>query len=457
MDASAISRLLEAQRAFFRSGQTRDIAFRKAQLEKLLHAIMAYRKRIVEAMQSDMHKPALEVYASEIGTVKNEIKHTLCHLNSWTRPRRAHTPKHILPSKSFIMPEPWGLALIIAPWNYPFTLSLTPIVSAIAAGNCTVLKPSEFAPHTSALMAELITQNFDPGHISVVQGDAKEAQLLLAEKFDYILYTGSTAIGRIVMEAAARHLTPVTLELGGKSPCIVDSDINMTYAARRIVWAKFFNAGQTCIAPDYLLVQSGIKERFVETLEHWTRQFYGADPSQSPDYARIINARHFERLKALLSQGDIIVGGQVDAGQRYIAPTIIDNVQPEHAIMQEEIFGPILPILSYDDLGQAISFVNARPKPLALYFFSRDAVQQDRILKETSSGGVCLNDALVHFASHTLPFGGVGESGMGAYHGKTGFDTFTHYKPVVKNTFKIDPTLRYEPYRLKLPLVRWFF
>ncbi|MEN6474121.1 MAG: aldehyde dehydrogenase [Syntrophaceae bacterium] len=452
-----IIRLIEDQRVFFGSGRTREVAFRKAELRRLLDMVKTNGRLIVEALYADMRKPALEVYASEIGTVKNEIKYALDHLTCWTRPRRVHTPKHLLPSRSFIVPEPRGLALIIAPWNYPFTLSLSPIVNAMAAGNCAILKPSEFAPHTANLISELISRNFDPKYISVVTGAAEEARMLLDQKFDYILYTGSTAIGRLVMEAAARHLTPVTLELGGKSPCIVDAEIDIPVAARRIVWAKFFNAGQTCIAPDYLLVDRAIKPPFLKALIHWTGKFFGPDPFRSPDYARIVNERHFQRLERLLGQGDIIAGGHTDAVQRYIAPTIIADILPGHAIMQEEIFGPILPVLDYDDLDQAITFVNERPKPLALYFFSHDRAKQRRVLTRTSSGGVCINDALVHFASHTLPFGGVGDSGMGSYHGKAGFDTFTHYKPVVKNTLKLDPTLRYEPYRLKLPLVRRFF
>lgn len=457
MEAIEINRLIENQRAFFNSGRTRDVHYRKAQLRSMLAMVKGSSRLVVDALYADMRKPPLEAYASEIGTVKNEIRYALSHLSAWARPRRVHTPKHLLPSSSLIMPEPMGLTLVIAPWNYPFTLSLSPIVSAVAAGNCVVLKPSEFAPHTAGLLSDLVSRNFDPGHIAVVTGAAEEARGLLEHKFDHILYTGSTAIGRLVMEAAARHLTPVTLELGGKSPCIVDADIDIVYAARRIAWAKFFNAGQTCIAPDYLLVDRGIKSRFVEALKTRIGKFFGPDPSKSPDYARIINERHFRRLERLLGQGDIVAGGQTDAADRYIAPTVITNILPEHAVMQEEIFGPILPVLDYEDLDQAIGFVNDRPKPLALYFFSRDSGKQRRILDRTSSGGVCLNDALVHFASHTLPFGGVGDSGMGAYHGKAGFDTFTHFKPVVRNTLKIDPTLRYEPYRLKLPLVRWFF
>ena len=457
MDQAQIIRLIENQRAFFRTGKTKDIAFRKAQLKRLLALIKANDAQIVKALHDDMRKPPLEAYAGEIAVVKNETRQAIRHVMRWTRRAWVMTPPPLFPALSYLTPEPLGVVLIVSPWNYPFHLALAPLVGAMAAGNCTVLKPSEYAPFTSQLMAELISQAFDPGYLAVVEGDVQAAKILLEEKFDYIFFTGGTATGRIVMEAASRHLTPVTLELGGKSPCIVDADIRLDYAAKRVAWAKFFNAGQTCVAPDYLLVDRGIKPVFLERLKKWVQRFYGDDPSRSPDYARIINARHFQRLANLLGAGEIVIGGQMNAEERYIAPTIIDRVSPDHPVMQEEIFGPILPVLAYDDLAEVIAFVNARPKPLALYFFCRDQRKQERIVAETSSGGVCLNDAMVHVASHTLPFGGVGDSGMGAYHGKTSFDTFTHWKGVVHNTLAFDIPLRYIPYRYKLPLVRWFF
>jgi aldehyde dehydrogenase (NAD+) len=306
-------------------------------------------------------------------------------------------------------------------------------------------------------MAEMVSGSFDPSFITVVTGDSHVASELLNEKFDYIFFTGGTNIGSLVMEAAARNLTPVTLELGGKSPCIADKDINIDHAAKRIAWAKFFNAGQTCVAPDYLLADKRIKDTLVDSLKKQIMAFYGENPVVSGDYARIVNMAHFTRLKGLMGQGDIVAGGQVVENERYIAPTIIDNVRPEYKIMEAEIFGPILPVLVYENLSDAISFVNSRPKPLSLYFFSNDPLNQKRILKETSSGGVCINDAMIHVASHLLPFGGAGNSGMGSYHGKAGFDTFTHYKSIVKNTLRFDIPLRYAPYRFKLPLVRWFF
>jgi aldehyde dehydrogenase (NAD+) len=457
MNRNEIQNIIEDQKTYFMSGKTRGVSFRKERLRELSSLIRKSDKRIVDALYEDMKKPAVEAYASEIAVVRNEIGHVLRNIDSWSKIARVNTPKHLFPSRSFIMPEPYGVCLIISPWNYPFNLALIPLVSSIAAGNCSIIKPSEYSPQTSILMNEVISGAFDPSFIKVVTGGVEEARALLEEKFDYIFFTGSVATGRRVMEAAARHLTPVTLELGGKSPCIIDRDVDIDVAARRIAWAKFFNSGQTCIAPDYLLVDRTIKGEFTTCLKKHLREFYGDDASLSPDYARIINNNHFKRLKNLMDEGDIILGGRTDEAGLYIEPTIIDNVRPDNKIMQEEIFGPILPIMAYDDLDEAISFVNSRPRPLSLYVFSHNQTVQDRVLNETSSGGVCINDAMVHFASDKLPFGGVGESGMGAYHGKAGFDTFTHYKGVVRNNLKFDLPFRYAPYRCKLPLVRWFF
>ena len=457
MNQIDIHNMLEDQKSYFMSGKTKGVSFRKERLRELTNLIKKSDKIIVDALYEDMKKPPVEAYASEIAVVVNEIRHVLRHIDSWSKNKRVHTPKHLFPSKSFIMPEPYGISLIIAPWNYPFNLALIPLVSSIAAGNCSIIKPSEYSPHTSKLMDEIISGAFDPSFIKVVRGGVEEARALLEERLDYIFFTGSVATGRRVMEAAARHLTPLTLELGGKSPCIIDSDVNIEFAARRIAWAKFFNSGQTCIAPDYLFVDRAIKDEFMNCLKKHVHSFYGNDQSLNPDYARIINNAHFKRLKNLMDEGDIILGGRTDEMDLYIEPTIIDNVRPEYKIMQEEIFGPILPVMDYDNLDEAISFVNSRPKPLSLYIFSREPTVQDRIINETSSGGVCINDAMVHFASDVLPFGGVGESGMGVYHGKAGFDTFTHYKGVVKNNLAFDLPFRYAPYKYKLPLVRWFF
>ncbi len=451
----SIGDLIRNQRKFFNSGRTRNIAFRIKQLRTLRSAIIDNEAAILEACRSDMNKPPMEAYTSERGMVLNEIDHAARNLTSWAKPKRAETPllhtrffgiaQHFLAS-SHIYSEPYGIVLVIGPWNYPFQLTLSPLVGAIAAGNCAVLKPSEIAPFSSSVISKIISDNFDAGFISVVEGDAETASRLLSERFDYIFFTGGTKIGKIVMEAAAKRLTPVTLELGGKNPCIVDHDIHVERTARRIVWGKFFNAGQTCMTTDYILADRAIKRKLLESIKKTIKEFYGDEPSKSPDYARIINEKHFERLSRLLNEGEIIIGGDTNPADRYIAPTIIDNVLPEHEIMKEEIFGPILPVMEYEKLDDAISFVNDRPKPLALFFFSKDREKQERVLRKTSSGGGCINETFVHEINFALPFGGVGASGIGKYHGKFSYDTFSNMKSIMKKSFLFDLTLRYPPY-----------
>ena len=436
---------LERQRAFFASGQTKPLEFRLTQLSKLKQAIMDRQADIVAAAKADLGRPEFEAYF-EIATL-SEINLALKKLKTWVKPKRVKSTLENFPSSAWIQPDPLGVVLIIGPWNYPFQLMVSPLVGAIAAGNCAILKPSEQAPHTAKVVADLIADTFDPSYITVFEGDASVSQQLLAEKFDHIFFTGGTAIGRIVMEAAAKHLTPVTLELGGKSPCIVDADINLDHAAKRIAWGKCINAGQTCIAPDYLLVDRTIKAAFLDKLTAAICEFFGDDPSQSPDLSRIINQRQFDRLIALLNSGKTLIGGETDASTRYIAPTVLDNVTWDSPVMQDEIFGPILPVLTYDQFDQALAQVNARPKPLALYLFSRNQAKQQRVLSETSSGGVCLNDTVLHIGVPDLPFGGVGQSGMGSYHGKATFDAFSHYKSVLKKTFWFDLDWRYAPYK----------
>lgn len=458
-----ICEILQNQRRFFNSGKTKDISFLIQQLKNLKKAITENEEAILRACKSDMKKPPLEAYTSERGIVLNEIDHAVKHLKSWTKPKRIKTPllhthffgvaQHFFAS-SYIYPEPYGVVLIMGPWNYPFQLMLNPLVGAIAAGNCSILKPSEIAPHASSVIARIIGEHFDPDFISVIEGSTETAQSLLAEKFDYIFFTGGTRVGKIVMEAAARHLTPVTLELGGKNPCIVDHDVHVEHTARRIVWGKFFNAGQTCMTTDYLLVDRIIKKKLLLSIKKTIREFYGDDPSKSPDYARIINEKHFERLSGLLKEGEIIIGGDTNSANRYIAPTVIDNVSPEHEIMKEEIFGPILPGIEYEKLDDAISFVNERPKPLALFFFSKDKKKQDRVLGGTSSGGGCINETFVHQINFGLPFGGVGESGIGKYHGKFSYDTFSNKKGIMKKSFLLDLKLRYPPYKDKFRRLR---
>lgn len=447
MEHIEIAAIVERQREFFAAGRTADITFRAERLKSLGRAVDDNRVEIIDALKADLGKPAFEAYVSEISPLLFSIGQAAKRVASWARPRRVGTPSYLLPARSGIRPEPLGVALIISPWNYPFGLAMEPLVGAIAAGNCAVLKPSEVSPRTSSVIAKLAADTFDASHVTVVEGAADVAGFLLAERFDHIFYTGGGAVGRLVMEAAARNLTPVTLELGGKSPCIVEPDIRIESAARRIAWGKWFNAGQTCIAPDYLLVNRAIKDELLGEIRRCIWAFYGDDPKASPDYARIVSDRHFDRVSGLLGGGEVVAGGETDREARYIAPAIIDNVNLEHPIMREEIFGPLLPVLDYEDLGEAISMVASRPKPLALYFFSLDREKQGRVLRETTSGGVCLNDTMVHYSNYALPFGGVGASGFGKYHGKAGFEAFSNMRAVVERSFHLDVYLRYPPYR----------
>ncbi|MDX2244737.1 MAG: aldehyde dehydrogenase [Leptolyngbyaceae cyanobacterium bins.302] len=444
----SIVEILTAQRTFFATGATKPIEFRLEQLNRLKAAILAKQADIVEAAKADLGRPEFEGYF-EIGALA-ELNYVLKHLKSWAKPRKVDVPLPQLPGTAWVQPEPLGVVLIIGPWNYPFQLLISPLMGAIAAGNCAILKPSELAPATSRVVAQLISETFPPEFVAVLEGGVETSQALLAQKFDHIFFTGGTRVGQVVMEAAAKHLTPVTLELGGKSPCIVDRDIKIEVAAKRIVWGKFVNAGQTCVAPDYLLVQEEIKPALLTAIQQAIQEFFGEDPAQSPDLARIVNERQFDRLTQLLDGEKIVVGGQTERESRYIAPTILDPVSWDAPIMQEEIFGPILPVLTYRDIEEAIAAINARPKPLALYLFTRNQTLQDRVLTATSSGGVCLNDVFLQVAIWGLPFGGVGNSGIGAYHGKTSFETFSHQKSVLKKPFWLDLNWRYAPYAKKL-------
>jgi len=452
-ELSNISEIIQHQREFFQTGKTKDINFRIEQLQKLKQAIIEHEQEIIEALQADLHKPVVETYLTEIAVIK-EIDYAIKHIKTWTNPKKAPVSLEFFSYSARIYPEPVGVVLIISPWNYPFQLAISPLVGAIAAGNCAIIKPSEIASHTSSIVNKIITKYFPPAYIAVVEGGVEASQKLLAEKFDRIFFTGGTAVGKIVMEAAAKHLTPVTLELGGKSPCIVDTDINFEHTGRRITWGKFINAGQTCIAPDYLLVDKKIKKNLIDSLKKSLKEFYGDNPANSPDYARIISQKHFDRLSKFLEDGEIIIGGETKSSERYIAPTIIDNVSLEDSVMQEEIFGPILPIIEYSDIAEAIALINSKPKPLALYLFSQNKNLQKRVLQETSSGGVCINDTIMHVGVTSLPFGGVGDSGIGNYHGKASFDTFSHHKSVLQNSFWLDLKFRYAPYQNKLPLIK---
>lgn len=447
--------LRQAQKNYFYKGQTRDLDFRITHLEKLKKAIQSYEKELTEALHQDLKKSSFEAYATEIGFVLDEIGHTLKHLSDWVKIDKVKTPVVHQPAQSYIQHEPYGVTLIIGPWNYPFQLQIAPLIGALAAGNCAVLKPSEFTPATSAILSKMIAEYFEPQYVTVVEGGIEVNQALLALQWDYIFFTGSTAVGKIIMRQAAEHLTPVTLELGGKSPCIVDENIDLEIAARRIVWGKFINAGQTCVAPDYLLVPEALKPGLFYHIKQALLQFYGEDPSKSPDYPRVIHSKHFERLNAFLSEGSCVVGGQTDINDLYIAPTVLDQITWDSPIMEEEIFGPILPVLSYNSLDEALDKINQGPRPLALYLFSDNEEVQDKVFNRVSFGGGCINDTVIHLANPNLPFGGVGGSGMGAYHGKFSFDTFSHAKSVVKRPLKMDIKLRYPPYsKIKRAIVK---
>jgi aldehyde dehydrogenase (NAD+) len=446
-DLSHIPARVAALRSAFESGRTRSYAWRMEQLGALLKMVQAEESAIVDALHKDVGKPALEAWSAEVSEVANGLKFVRKNLKKWMRIERVSTPLLALPGKSWIQREPLGVALIIAPWNYPFSLSINPLAGALAAGNAVLLKPSEVAPHTSALLARLLPQYLDREAVAVLEGGVPETTEVLAQRFDHIFYTGNGAVGRVVLQAAVKHLTPVTLELGGKSPCIIDEHADLEVAARRVTWAKFYNCGQTCVAPDYVLVHERAHDKFVALLKQTITSFWGERPETSKDYGRIVNERHHRRLMALLpNSGSLAAGGQGDEQQRYIAPTVLTDVRADAPIMQDEIFGPILPVLKVASIDEAISFVNARDKPLALYAFTADPAAQQRVVERTSSGGVVLNHAILHLIIPGLPFGGVGASGTGAYHGKHSFETFSHRKAVLKKPTSIDPSLMYPPY-----------
>ena len=450
--AADIAGTLDRQRQFFATGRTHDVTWRIEQLTKLREAIRQHQGAIVAAVQRDLGRPEYEAYF-ELASI-GEIDTALKNLKTWAKPKRVKLSIDQWPGSAWIQPQPLGVALIIGPWNYPVSLAISPLVGAIAAGNCAIVKPSEVAPASSAALAALIRDTFDPEFVAVFEGDAATSQALLAHKFDHIFFTGGTRIGRVVMEAAAKHLTPVTLELGGKSPCFVTADANLPIAAKRIAWGKFLNAGQTCIAPDYLLVDRAIAPALLDGLKGTIAAFYGSDPARSPDYGRIINDRQFDRLAALLDSGNAWVGGQHNRADRYIAPTILTDVDWDSPVMAEEIFGPILPVLVYDDLDRAIAQVNARPKPLALYVFAENSQTQRQVLDRTSSGGACINETIMQVGCPSLPFGGVGDSGIGSYHGKASFDTFSHQRSVLKKATWLDLDWRYAPYANKVKTIK---
>ncbi|HCT9615207.1 TPA: aldehyde dehydrogenase [Staphylococcus aureus] len=446
-------------KAFFNTQQTKDISFRKEQLKKLSKAIKSYESDILEALYTDLGKNKVEAYATEIGITLKSIKNARKELKNWTKTKNVDTPLYLFPTKSYIKKEPYGTVLIIAPFNYPFQLVFEPLIGAIAAGNTAIIKPSELTPNVARVIKRLINETFDANYIEVIEGGIEETQTLIHLPFDYVFFTGSENVGKIVYQAASENLVPVTLELGGKSPVIVDETANIKVASERICFGKFTNAGQTCVAPDYILVHESVKDDLITALSKTLREFYGQNIQQSPDYGRIVNLKHYHRLASLLNsaQMNIVFGGHSDEDERYIEPTLLDHVTNDSAIMQEEIFGPILPILTYQSLDEAIAFIHQRPKPLSLYLFSEDENATQRVINELSFGGGAINDTLMHLANPKLPFGGVGASGMGRYHGKYSFDTFTHEKSYIFKSTRLESGVHLPPYKGKFKYIKAFF
>jgi len=446
-----------ALQSSFASGKTRSLSWRKSQLIALKRLLEDNEHDILQALKQDLGKCESEAYVAEHGFLISDIDHTLKHLNKWVRPRGVSTPLVAWPGKSFQQPEPLGTVLIIGAWNYPLQLLLAPYIAALAAGNCAVLKPSELSVNTSAIVAKLIPQYLDTSCVTLVEGGKDEATALLACKWDHIFYTGGEVVGKIVMTAAARHLTPVTLELGGKSPCIVDQKTNLTVTARRLVWGKWMNAGQTCIAPDYVLVERGFEQKLIDAIKKELKAQYGKDHLQSRDYGNIVNTRHLRRLESYLEGVNVVYGGEIDESRPAMSPTLVLDPPLTSALMQEEIFGPILPIVTVESIDEGIKLINDRAKPLALYAFSDNDKVLEKIINQTSSGSVCTNDTMLFMTNPELPFGGVGNSGMGSYHGRAGFDTFSHLKTVMKRAFAFDAPFRYAPFsKFKLSLLKKF-
>ncbi|HDD8211299.1 TPA: aldehyde dehydrogenase [Staphylococcus aureus] len=446
-------------KAFFNTQQTKDISFRKEQLKKLSKAIKSYESDILEALYTDLGKNKVEAYATEIGITLKSIKNARKELKNWTKTKNVDTPLYLFPTKSYIKKEPYGTVLIIAPFNYPFQLVFEPLIGAIAAGNTAIIKPSELTPNVARVIKRLINETFDANYIEVIEGGIEETQTLIHLPFDYVFFTGSENVGKIVYQAASENLVPVTLEMGGKSPVIVDETANIKVASERICFGKFTNAGQTCVAPDYILVHESVKDDLITALSKTLREFYGQNIQQSPDYGRIVNLKHYHRLTSLLNseQMNIVFGGHSDEDERYIEPTLLDHVTSDSAIMQEEIFGPILPILTYQSLDEAIAFIHQRPKPLSLYLFSEDENATQRVINELSFGGGAINDTLMHLANPKLPFGGVGASSMGRYHGKYSFDTFTHEKSYIFKSTRLESGVHLPPYKGKFKYIKAFF
>ena len=452
-------RLFQAQQAYFRSGATRPIAFRKQMLKRLRQTVERREKDISAALYNDLRKSEFEAFASEIGVFYQEVRHTLRNLSDWMAPQRVATPLIFFPSSSRIMRDPLGQVLIMGPWNYPFLLMMHPLVSAIAGGNTAFLKPSEQAPHTAAIVEEIVRETFEEEFVAVFQGHGHIVGPGLMERFhfDHVFFTGNPTVGRSIMELAARQLTPVTLELGGKSPCIVDASADLAQAARKIAWSKLFNAGQTCVAPDYVLVHADVRDAFLEKLKAAFTSMTGADARQAPDFGRIINRKRFDAVSRYLTSGRIAYGGQTDADDLFIAPTILTDIDPNDPVMQEEIFGPVLPMITWRDRSEVLDWIERNPYPLALYVFARSREAEDFFINHVRFGGGCVNNGIIHVGNPDLPFGGVGPSGIGQYHGKSGFDTFTRPKSVLRSPTWFDVPLWYPPYKDHLKWVKLLF
>jgi aldehyde dehydrogenase (NAD+) len=451
MDEKIIEKSFNMKREFFDDGNTRSYEFRIAQLVKLKEMIKKNEKEVLEALYLDLHKPAFEAFTSEIGIMYEEINYAIKHLKSWMKPERVNTPLVLQPSTTHVYSEPLGIALIIGPWNYPFQLLLAPLVGVISAGNCAMIKPSYQTKHISALVSKIIGETFPEEYISVVEGPGEMIGPMLIDRFrfDHIFFTGSPSVGKKIAAMAANHLTPVILELGGKSPVIVDKDANIDVAAKRLVWAKYFNAGQTCVCPDYLLVHESIKDEFLSKMKFYIKEFFGDKPIESESFGRIVNEKRFDILKEYLNQGNVIIGGEIDRESKFISPTIIDGINIDSKIMQEEIFGPILPVITYSDINEVVTIVRKNRYPLALYLFTKNKSIEKFILENIEFGGGCINNGIVHLVNSKMPFGGVGNSGIGRYHGRYSFETFSHKKSVLKTGEWLDPSLRYAPYNNK--------
>ena len=456
---NSIEQSFHNSKQYFNTHETKSLKFRKKQLKQLSKSIKNYENELLEAFQEDLGKNKVEAYATEIGFTLKNIKLARKELKNWAKTKQVNTPLFMFPTKSYIMKEPYGTVLIIGPFNYPFQLLIEPLIGAIAAGNTVILKPSEFTPNVSGVIQQIIADAFDPEYINIIQGNADTTQTLLQFPFDYIFFTGSEQVGRVVYSAASKNLTPVTLELGGKSPAIIDESANIKVASERICFGKFTNAGQTCVAPDYLLVNRKVKDELISALKKTITEFYGTNIQDSPDFGRIVNKKHYHRLNELLNihHPEITFGGQTDIDENFIAPTILDGTTFDSKIMENEIFGPILPIIAYDDFDEAIDLIRTKPKPLSLYLFSEDENSSERILNELSFGGGAINDTLMHLANPNLPFGGVGASGIGKYHGKYSFDTFSHDKSYIFKSTRLESSLLFPPYKGKFKYIKAFF